>query len=489
VGIELPFFGNTVASNAPAIVDPSGDVSYTYERWCDVVTVVGDALRDPLGEGRGLVMVFANVSAESLIAIHAGLASEHVVAVTNAEVCGPRREALLNAYQPDAVAEPETTDCSTDYARLGYRPITDPGVPGLGIWVRERAPVTTSVHPDLSLMLSTSGSTGSPKYVRLARKSVLHNAGAIRQGLDLKAGDVGLANLPFAYTYGLSILLSHLSAGAALGIANVGVLDSEFLDVCRRMGCTSIAGVPFSYVSIRRFRVAIDSLPALRQCTQSGSKMAEDDVRYFIDLLEKSGKTFRKMYGMTEATARITIMPVDASEEKLGSVGLPVADTRISIEPWRYEGVELGDESGQILVSGPGVMMGYASRRADLSRGDELKGVLRTGDLGRLDEDGYLFIEGRSGRFAKVFGTRIDLDQIQAVFAQGSAAVVEGGEDKVLVAVESNEEYEDPETVRQKILDEFGLPALSVRVTFVERLPRTTSGKVDYASLRHTTAW
>jgi acyl-CoA synthetase (AMP-forming)/AMP-acid ligase II len=389
------------------------------------------------------------------------------------------------------VAEPKTTKCSTDFRRAGYRALEDPGVPGLGIWTREDRSASTTIHPDLALMLSTSGSTGSPKYVRLARKSVLHNASAIVQGLDLKPGDIGLANLPFAYTYGLSILFSHLAAGAALGIADVGVLDPDFLDVCRRLGCTSIAGVPFTYTSMRRFRVPLDSLVALRQCTQSGSKLPDDDIRYFSDLLRKAGKVFRVMYGVTEATARISIMPAHAPPEKLGSVGLPVPDTRISLDPVADLAGQSGRGLGEVVVSGPGVMMGYATSRADLSRGDELRGVLHTGDLGRVDEDGYLYLEGRLGRFAKVFGNRVDLDQIQAVFTQGTAAVVDAGEDRVLVAIESAEAPGEAEAVRQMILEEFGLPAWSIRVVLVDELPRTSSGKLDYATLRHytTTRW
>jgi acyl-CoA synthetase (AMP-forming)/AMP-acid ligase II len=136
-------------------------------------------------------------------------------------------------------------------------------------------------------------------------------------------------------------------------------------------------------------------------------------------------------------------------------------------------------------------MMGYATSRADLSRGDELRGVLHTGDLGRVDEDGYLYLEGRLGRFAKVFGNRVDLDQIQAVFTQGTAAVVDAGEDRVLVAIESAEAPGEAEAVRQMILEEFGLPAWSIRVVLVDELPRTSSGKLDYATLRHytTTRW
>lgn len=209
-----------------------------------------------------------------------------------------------------------------------------------------------------------------------------------------------------------------------------------------------------------------------------------DDVRHFSQLLGVAGKAFRVMYGQTEATARISIMPVEIAHDKLGSVGLPIADTQVAIEPSTPEVQETGARHGEIVASGPGVMMGYATSRADLSRGDELQGVLHTRDVGRLDSDGYLFIEGRLGRFVKVFGNRIDLDQLQAMFTQGSAAVVDAGEDRVLVAVEAQRAPGDPESVRQMILDEFGLPAWSVRVALVDSLPRTDSGKLDYAVLR-----
>jgi acyl-CoA synthetase (AMP-forming)/AMP-acid ligase II len=137
------------------------------------------------------------------------------------------------------------------------------------------------------------------------------------------------------------------------------------------------------------------------------------------------------------------------------------------------------DATGEVVFTGPNVMMGYAQTREDLALGDVLRGVLRTGDTGRFDDDGYLFLTGRRARFAKLYGLRMSLDDVEA--ATGApAAAVERDDRTLTVFVEDR----DPAAVRDALARRFGLPPRSFDVRLLAALPLTPSGKVDYSALR-----
>ncbi|MBX5441065.1 MAG: AMP-binding protein [Solirubrobacteraceae bacterium] len=323
--------------------------------------------------------------------------------------------------------------------------------------VRERDAAPAELHPDLRLLLSTSGSTGSPKLVRLTGRNLLANAAAIAEYLGLGPGERAIASLPLPYSYGLSVLHSHLYAGASVAFTPHSIIRREFWDDVRRHEATSFAGVPYAYAMLERIGMRDMDLPSLRTMTQAGGRLDPEvalryarRVRFFV------------MYGQTEATARISYVPPQRLPEKPGSIGIPVPGGRLTVD------------GGELVYEGPNVMLGYARTRADLARGDEQGGVLRTGDLGHADDDGFFYVTGRAKRIAKVYGQRINLDEVEAA-VDGPAAAV-GGDDRIDV-------YAEREADARALAARFRLPPRAIRVHAVERLPVKPSGKVDYALL------
>ncbi|MDT8910281.1 AMP-binding protein [Amycolatopsis sp. PS_44_ISF1] len=384
---------------------------------------------------------------------------------------------LITRFRPAAVlAAPEAP------APEGYR--------AEGAHWRREAEAALVPHPDLAVLLPTSGSTGNPKLVRLSRQAVESNADAIAEVLRITADEVAPTGLPLHYSYGLSVLNSHLVRGATVVVEPSGVLGRGFWDAVRTHGVTSLAGVPYHYEMLRRLKFDPAKYPSLRTLTQAGGKLRDELVTEFNDKMRAVGGRMYVMYGQTEAAPRMTTVPAERLAEKLGSAGPALPGGAFSVR--RDDGVETRHPKivGEVVYRGPNVMMGYAEDESGLATGDECEGVLATGDLGYLDEDGYLFITGRLKRIGKVFGNRVSLDDLEQAVRSAAVgidvvAAVPGGDKVVLFA-------ELPEGEGAKAICKDASRALSERLHLhpsgfdvrpVETVPLLASGKIDYRSL------
>jgi acyl-CoA synthetase (AMP-forming)/AMP-acid ligase II len=337
-----------------------------------------------------------------------------------------------------------------------------------GLWVRESPAVEP--HPDLGLLLTTSGSTGSPKLVRLSRAAVLANAAAIGETLGITPADVAPTTLPLFYTFGLSVLNSHLLRGATVVLERGGILQKDFWTTVTDYGVTSFAGVPYQYEMLRRLRFDPARHPTLRTLTQAGGRLRPELVEDFAGRMAAVGGKLFVMYGQTEATARMTVLPPERMADKPGSAGRAIPGGSLAIA------------DGEVVYSGPNVMMGYAESAADLARGDDLGGVLRTGDLGRLDDEGFLFITGRLKRIGKVFGVRVNLDDVERELAAHGAVAAVAGDDKLHVFVEGAD-ASFASTVRSELARFLDTHFTGLDVRGIDALPLLPTGKIDYRSL------
>ncbi len=344
-------------------------------------------------------------------------------------------------------------------------------------------PAFHNIYADTALLLSTSGTTGSPKLIRLSYRNLQSNAEAIVQYLGINSAETAITSLPLSYSYGLSVVNSHLLAGATLVCTNASIVTQEFWADFSEQRCTSFAGVPFSYSMLERLRLERMNLPALRTLTQAGGRLAPEKVQLFADIARRSGARFFVMYGQTEATARISYVPSDRLDAKIGSIGLPIPGGRLRL---MQEGCEITepDREGELVYSGPNVMLGYAETRDCLAKGDELLGTLHTGDLGHRDADGYFYITGRLKRFIKIYGLRLNLDEIEKMLESAlGRSVACGGQDECLhVLVESTSEADASEALK-RVGSLYKLHPSSVRVRLVAALQVNSSGKKDYANI------
>jgi acyl-coenzyme A synthetase/AMP-(fatty) acid ligase len=338
-----------------------------------------------------------------------------------------------------------------------------------------------SIHPELRVMLSTSGTTGSPKFVRLTEANLDANATSIATYLDLTAGERPIASLPIHYSYGLSVLHSHLLVGATIVFSEHSVMRPEFWRDFAAHECTSFAGVPYAYGMLERTGFRDRDLPSLRMMTQAGGRMAKEMILRYHEHLTARGARLVVMYGQTEATARISYVPPTALPAKAGSIGIAIPGGTLTVVDEDGLPVAPG-AAGELLYEGPNVMLGYAEHPGDLARGDDLGGRLLTGDLGYVDPDGFSYVTGRSKRIAKVFGLRVNLDEIEAALpGHGPVAAVSGAEQIVIFTVGSD--GADSVSMTQSLSRMFNLNPRAFVIREIDALPLLDSGKVDYRVL------
>ena len=432
-----------------ALHTPDGAISYS-----ELAQRAGDLASDVLGSTRRLVLVEGANRVDALVAYLAALQHGHV-ALLVPDGRTAQRDALVAAYDPDVVlhAGPD------------------------GWTATERREHTAhDLHPDLALLLSTSGSTGSPKLVRLSRDNVRSNAQSIAGYLRITGDDRAMTSLPVHYCYGLSVVNSHLASGAGLVLTDGSVVDECFWDLFRETGATTFAAVPYTFDLLDRSGFERRDLPTLRYVTQAGGRLAPDRVRRYAELGRRDGWDLVVMYGQTEATARMAYLPPGHATTRPEAIGIPVPGGSFRIDPVP-ESPAPG--TGELVYSGPNVMMGYAETPADLAAG-AVVGELRTGDLGRL-VDGLYEIVGRRSRHAKLFGLRIDLDRVEAHASTSTTPVRCVVVDEVLHAFTTRRR--SASAVHDGIADLCGLPPGAVRVSVVDQLPMTASGKPDHAAL------
>ncbi len=443
---DLPGHGSRTALHTA-----NGEISYA-----DLSDRAADLAGEVLGRTRRLVLIEGANTPEAVTAYLAAVQHGHV-ALLVPQGRPAQLQQMVDAYDPDVVLRHDDDRWLADRRRHG---------------------TAHDLHPDLALLLSTSGSTGSPKLVRLSHDNLRSNAASIASYLGLTPEDRAATSLPLHYCYGLSVVNSHLLTGAGLVLTEDSVVDECFWQRFNDAGATSFAGVPYTFDLLDHSGFADRDVPSLRCITQAGGRLGPDRVRAWAELGQRRGWDFVVMYGQTEATARMAYLPAELATSRPEAIGIAIPGGSLRLEPVP-EAAEPG--VGELVYEGPNVMLGYAESPADLAEGRTVD-ALRTGDLARIS-DGLVEIVGRRSRHAKVFGLRLDLDRIEStVNARVPHAEVRClAVDDVLHAFTTRRR--SSAKVRAALSELCGLPTSAVRVHTVAELPRTAAGKPDHAAL------
>lgn len=339
-----------------------------------------------------------------------------------------------------------------------------------------------ALHTDLSHLLPTSGSTGSPKLVRHKYENIEAAALNISTFFGLTSDDRPLLVLPLYYTMGLSVVFSHLYVGATILITNQSMTDKAFWSFMKEQRATSFTGVPYSFEILNLMRFFRMDLPNLTLLTQGGGKMPRQLNLKFAEYCRDNGKRWIATYGQSEGTARMAYLPPEYAVSKCGSIGRAVPNAELSLIDSDGKVIESSHIEGEMCYRGRNVTMGYARCREDLLLGDERNGFMRTGDLAYRDEDGCYYIVGRIGRFLKLFGMRIGLDECEQIIKGRypiECACV--GTDEKMTIYLTDEEYAGG--VKEVLVDKTKLVASAFEIKVIDEIPKNEAGKILYSKL------
>ena len=433
----------------------------------------GEALCAAAG-GRCLVMQLCRNTLGSLLGYAAFLEGGIVPAMLAADLDQAMLSALYETYTPKFLWTPDSfawEGCTPVYSRFGYHLLQTP----FGD--------SAAVHPDLALLLTTSGSTGSPKFVRQSYRNLRSNTTSIVEYMRITETERPISTLPMNYTYGLSIINTHLDVGATLLLTDKGIAQKEFWSFFKEQQATSFGGVPYTFEMLDRMRFTRMELPSLRSMNQAGGKILPSLHEKLAKWCEETGREFLIMYGQCEASPRMGYLPWERSLEKAGAMGIAIPDGRFELIGTEGELIIEPNITGELRYYGENVAMGYAEKVAELALGDEWHGVLDTGDMAQRDADGFFTIVGRKKRFLKLFGNRVNLDEtermLKAAFPNADCAC--GGKDDRM-CLYATDEAVLPD-MRAFLAEKTGLNPSAFHTRAIPAIPKNDAGKTLYKEL------
>lgn len=425
---------------------------------------------------RSLVFLLCTNTVESVAGYTGFLNNEVVPVMVDSNLNAELLSNLVRQYQPEYFWIPASLsnlfpDYEKIYALDSY------------VLLRSHEGKPFPLYDELALLMTTSGSTGSPKLVRLSYKNILANTKSIIEYLNIDEGERSVTNLPMHYVYGLSIINTHLYAGASIVLTEKSMFQKEFWQMMRDNNVTNFGGVPYTFEMLNRLRFFKMELSALKTITQAGGKLPPELHEKFADYALKNGKRFIVMYGAAEATARMGYLPPEDSLRKCGAMGIPIPGGKFVLIDDNGKEINTPDTIGELVYYGDNVMLGYAEHGEDLAKGDEEQGRLKTGDLAKFDEEGYYFVVGRKKRFLKIYGKRVNLQEVEFIMQKHFDTLgiaVSGVDDLMHIFIEDISLTED---IKEYVSTKFNIHHLAIRVHDVDSIPKNSSGKVLYSKL------
>jgi acyl-coenzyme A synthetase/AMP-(fatty) acid ligase/acetyltransferase-like isoleucine patch superfamily enzyme/acyl carrier protein len=328
------------------------------------------------------------------------------------------------------------------------------------------------VHEDLALLLSTSGSTGSPKLVRTSYSNLKADCSYAAMDHRLSNGDVFLVPLPLCYAFGVQVMSACLYVGATMVLSSKTVMDPGFADLMESSGATHFVGVPYMYEMMDRLNYFSRNFPKLRNLSISGGALGPALRRKYSEWARGAGKVFCEIYGQTETLAYMAKIETSEDPDRVGSIGKASSGGRFSLK-----------DGGELVYEGPIVAMGYATCAEDLLKGDEWKGVRETGDMATIDADGYVTLTGRASRFLKIFGNRVSLQEVENILKDAfpASSIAATGEDNDLHVFATSASAEE---IERMLVAKLHFNATVMKVHVLDSMPLNSNGKTDYQGLK-----
>jgi len=450
-----------------AAVDENG-TKFTYGELCGFAEKMSHKLKK-----RALAFSFCENTIGSLAGYVSFISNNVVPLLLDRDMENELAQSLIETYKPSYIWLPE------DKNMPGYRIIFN----DLGYNLLQTDFEPFALNDELALLVTTSGSTGSPKLVRQSYKNIESNTKSIVEYLKIDNTERPITTLPMNYVYGTSIINTHLSQGASILLTKKGLMQKEFWQFFKDYEATSIAGVPYTYEMLKKLRFTRMKLPSLRTMTQAGGKLLPDLHKEFAQYAEENDKNFVIMYGAAEATARMGYLPPEKSLEKYGCMGIVIPSGRFELIDEVGNIIEKTDIVGELVYYGDNVTLGYAECGMDLQKGDERHGRYETGDMATRDKDGYYTIVGRKKRFLKIYGNRVGLDETERLIKShfnGIECACGGIDDKMYIFITDSSLSDN---IKEFVSSYTSLNPQAFNIKIIDEIPKNEAGKTLYSKL------
>ncbi len=452
--------------NSVAAIDSKG-IMISYGELVDETICLSENVKN-----RSIVLCLCENTIDMLVGYLAFIEGRSVPLLLSADTDRTFVKKICERYQPQYIYAPRRI-LNKEIPEIFYQ-----GEYSLYQTQNERYPL----NDNLALLMSTSGSTGSPKFVRYTRKNLEANAQNVARAFNWTAKERALIDLSMAYTMGLNVINTHLYVGAELLMTTDNIMSPEYWDFIKEYDATNITGVPFSYELMLKLRFTDMDLPYLTTLAQGGGMLPDKDFEKLAVYAEENGKRFIATFGTTETAARMTLLPADMAVIKTGSIGKAIPEGEAFLIDDDGRKIETPDKEGELCYRGPNVTMGYAENAGDLIKGDEFCGEYHTGDLAKYDEDGYYYITGRKARFLKLTGHRVSLDDcekmVENLFETECACTgTDRGMDIYVTCSGCSDE------IAAMLSSRTGLQQALFTVHETDIIPRNGTGKILYSNL------
>jgi len=461
-------------SNDPCLVDLYRN-TISYKNLSEIAH-----LYRPHISPRSLIFIIANSSIKTIGLYVQALRSSAVVLLLDKSISSDYLQLLIDRFDPNIIAG----EINQEHNLTGV--LSSDSSDEFSLLTRHKNDL--GIHKDIAILLTTSGSTSSPKLVKITYENLLYNTKSICSYLEIKPTDRHITTLPMNYTYGLSCINTHLLSGATVMLNEDSVVTRDFWSKVNTLKPTTMSGVPFTYeVIIKAKLLSTLGESSIIKLTQAGGRLSNKNKELLIRMCDKFSKLFYVMYGQTEATARISYVPPHAIKTKLESIGVPIPYGSLYIKSENGDLTAKPNINGEIVYKGPNIFTGYASKLDDLQQLENIE-FLETGDIGYSDSDGYFYITSRKSNFAKISGKRISLTDIDKIVEQeGFQCVTISDNKKITINIEmknlTSTSHQSLNSIKALVCNRASLHPSHVSIRVINEIPRLTNGKINKKEL------
>ena len=442
----------------------------TYE---DLNKDIGEI--DTIFNSRQIVILLCNNSYECLLIYLACLKKGSIPLLLSDNICESHLNEYIKRYLPTYVFSPKEINI--------YENKNISFIENYFFYKNQKDNFVDNKY--LSLLLTTSGSTGNPKVVKVSKKNLTSNTLAICKYLNLSEKERHITILPMNYTYGLSCINTFLYSGGSIILNSDAITTKAFWINVEKNEPTYFSGVPFTYEIISKYFLEKLKNSSVKVFTQAGGKLGNQFLEKFIKFSEENNKKFIVMYGQTEATARMSYLPFSKLKEKIGSIGIAIPGGKFKLRNTYIENNERNKIMGELVYQGDNVTEGYAHTFEELSELKKKPNFLNTGDIAWIDKDNYVFLVGRISKFAKISGIRVSLVDIEDFLNNlGYKSAVCSDDIFLRIFIENKEKNKiNIVELKKKISNKINISSNSIKFKEISEMPRLDSGKINYQKL------